>query len=264
MNSTIKQTARLLQDEVIQLINKEILALRIFPFVSRSKCDEWTQKLKNNNTMDRYSNALDVPVNRIGMTLFETENKPEKIEQYLEEGKQTKTKIRSIFGLDNPLEKLINNLSESWGAGCHIQSISEKEMNLGIIRSFEPSIEGGLPPHVDSLLKDLPDMTEFDDMKCQIAANLYFDIPEKGGELELWNFEPTPDELEKLYSGDYDFIDRKKIPVSSQIIKPRIGELILFRSNCVHSVIRNEIGERAAASCFIGYYDVSQALTIWA
>ena len=64
--------------------------------------------------------------------------------------------------------------------------------------------------------------------------------------------------------GDYDFIDTNKLPVKPQRLAPRTGELILFRSNCVHSVKAGEGGNRSAASCFIGYYGTDKPLTVWA
>lgn len=264
MNTKIKSSKHLSQEDLIELLNNEILALRIYPFESEATCRKWKDDLKMKSKLSRYSNALDVPVNRIGMTLFETENKPEKIEEYLKEGQRTIASIRAIFGAMNPLDQLINKLSMSWPPGCGIQKFSKQAMNPGIIRTFEPSPNGGLPPHVDSLLKDLPDCNDFDDMQCQLAANLYFDVCEKGGELKLWNFAPDPVQLKSMYSGSYDFIDVAKIPVSSQTLKPRIGELILFRSNCIHAVTKSETDDRSAASCFIGYYSTERPLMIWA
>ncbi|MEL7005044.1 MAG: 2OG-Fe(II) oxygenase [Bacteroidota bacterium] len=264
MNSEIKSTSHLAQEDIIQLVNRNILALRIYPFENQATCSRWIEGLKDNSMLHRYSNALDVPVNRIGMTLFETEAKPSKIKQYLTEGRLTRPRIRSIFGEINPLDQLLKKINRAWSEGCQIQKLATQQMNPGIIRSFETANDSGLPPHVDSLLKDLPDNQDFEDMKCQLAANLYFDVSEDGGELEIWNYEPNKTELASLFSGSYDFIDRTKIPTPSQLIKPKIGELIIFRSSCIHSVTKIECGQRSAASCFIGFYDTARPLSIWA
>ena len=264
MNPKIKAVSKLLRNDILDLLHGDILALRIYPFESEAHCKKWQECLNSNDVLKRYSNAPDVPVNRIGMTLFETENKPEKISQYLEKGQQTQSFIREIFGKRNPLDELIEKVGICWEMGCEIQKIAQQPMNPGIIRSFEASLHGGLPPHIDSLLKDLPDSDEFKDMQCQLAANLYFEVSDSGGELELWNYAPNSMELEMLFTGDYDFIDRIKIPVLPQKLKPKQGELILFRSNCIHSVTQSEGGMRSAASCFIGFYNRKRALTVWA
>ena len=252
------------QADLIDLISEKILALRIYPFSTKDHCLSWQHSLNHSKVQQRYSNALDVPVKRIGMTLFETENKSDKLQQYLKEGQDTRKNIQHIFGEENPLDQLINTLASSWQGGCEIQQFKNKKMNPGIIRSFEASPNGGLPPHIDSLFKDLPEINSFNNMKCQLAANLYFGVSEKGGDLDIWNYAPQQSELKNLYTGSYDFIDPLKIPVNAQKIRPRLGELIIFRSNCIHSVSTNMKGNRSAASCFIGYYDVRHPLTVWA
>ncbi len=264
MQNTIKTARSLEQSDILDLISEKILALRIFPFSKKDHCLNWQEALKQSTVQKRYSNALDVPVKRIGMTLFETENKSEKLKQYLMEGRNTRDTIQQIFGKVNPLDQLIEKLSSCWQGGCKIQELFNEKMNPGIIRSFEESANGGLPPHIDSLFKDLPENNSFNHMQCQLAANLYFGVSEKGGNLDIWNYAPKASELEGLYSGSYDFIDPIKIPTQSQTIKPRLGELIIFRSNCIHAVSSNSVGNRSAASCFIGYYDTSKPLTVWA
>ena len=264
MAPSILTRTDLLQLDLLDLLCGEILALRIYPFTNISTCQIWQQNLRHNGTLSRYSNATDVPVNRIGMTLFETENKADKIQQYLNEGAKSQIEMQRIFGSDNPLRQIMSGLDLCWSSGCEIQRYTQQPMNPGIIRSFEASKSGGLPPHVDSLLKDLPESQEFENLHCQLAANLYFDVSEKGGELEIWNFEPQLNELENLYTGSYDFIDKAKIPVAPVKLKPRKGELILFRSSCIHSVTSSEGGMRSAASCFIGYYGERSPLTVWA
>lgn len=264
MNTTIVSTTELSQEDIVQLVNRDILAIRIYPFENQATCNRWVKELKNNSMLNRYSNALDVPVNRIGMTLFETEAIPSKIEQYLQEGRLTRGRIQSIFGEINPLDQLINKINQAWLEGCQIQQLSEQQMNPGIIRTFENTDDSGLPPHIDSLLKDLPNNGEFEEMKCQLAVNFYFEVSEKGGELEIWDYEPDQHDLQSLFSGDYDFIDRTKIPTPSYLIKPKIGELIIFRSSCIHSVTKIEDGQRSAASFFIGFYDTARPLSIWA
>lgn len=264
ITSNPTKIGQLNKENLLDLISGKILALRIYPFVSTKTCLEWQTQIAESKFMDRYSNALDVPVNRIGMTLFETGNDPEKLELYLKKAKEILPLMERIFGKINPVRTLLSGLDLAWESGVAISQLHGQTMNPGIIRSFESDKKGGLPAHIDSLLKDLPDSDEFLDIQAQLAANLYFSVPLEGGELELWDFSPNVDELEYLFMGDYDFIDTDKLPVSPQKICPRVGELILFRSNCVHSVKAGEGGIRSAASCFIGYYGAHQPLTVWA
>ncbi len=271
MNTTntilgVVERSELLEKDLVDLFTGKSLMLRIYPFIDEMTCKRWRLPLENSAELGRYSNALDVSVNRIGMTLFETENDAAKMDAYFESALGLYDLIDKIIDSDgsNPLRSLHADLENAWTKGSRVETINGRMMNPGIIRSFEANPEGGLPPHMDALYKDLPMCSEFAEMKSQLAANLYLSTPEEGGELEVWNYTPSLEELETLYSGDYDFIDRNKIPLSPAVVKPRVGELILFRSNCIHCVKPSRGGMRTAASCFIGYYDEEKPLSVWA
>ncbi len=256
---------QLLESDLKDLFSGKILMLRISSFIDEMTCRKWRYPLENSSELGRYSNAVDVSVNRIGMTLFETENDKNKMEDYFHSASGLYSLVENIIGNNgNPLRVLHEGLEEAWKTGSHVETLSDRKMNPGIIRSFEADPQGGLPPHMDALYKDLPMCSEFQEMQCQLAANLYMSTPEEGGELEVWDFSPSMEELENLFSGEYDFIDRNKLPMEPARVKPQVGELILFRSNCVHSVTPSRGGMRTAASCFIGYYGQDKPLTYWA
>ncbi len=260
-----KRKLKLEHIDLLNLLSKEELVLSIYPFVEKTICKKWSDLLENSESLERYSNATDVSLNRIGMTLFETECDEDKVNLYLDLASKTFELVENILGPgQNPIHYFHNVLNEVWPKGCLIESLEGRKMNPGIIRSFEADINGGLPPHVDMLAKDLPNSNAFNNMKAQLAVNLYLGIPDYGGELEIWDFEPTYEEIKSLYTGNYDFIDRKQLPGEPICIKPKAGELILFRSSCVHAVTGSSGGMRTAASCFIGFYGEDQPLTVWA
>lgn len=262
----ILERDKLLEQDLMDLIHGRILALRIHPFIDEETCKMWQTPLESSIDLSRYSNAEDVRVNRIGMTLFETENNPQKLNRYFESAKTTFDIVENLLYGDNPIRNIQYGINRIWDSGSIVEQLNGQSMNPGIIRSFESTPEGGLPPHMDSLVKDIPNSSEnsMGTMSCQLAANLYISTPEEGGELEIWDYTPSLDGLKELQTGSHDFIDRNKIPVSSRIIRPRSGELILFRSTCIHAVLPSSGGMRTTASCFIGYYDQNKPLTVWA
>ena len=247
------------------LINRRILVLVVSPFVHLDRCKKWHKQLASSVELCRYSNAEDVKVNRIGMTLFETEKDPLKLGQYFEQAKRFFPLIEKLLGKgENPIKYLHDSIHLAWEWGCQVETYKKQMMVPGIIRAFEADESGGLPPHTDTIQKDLDGEKEFDALQCQIAANLYLHTPEYGGELEIWDYEPDLSALETMYTGEYDFIDRNKIPSKPVRIKPQAGDLILFRSACIHSVRPISKGVRTAASCFVGYYGNRNPLTVWA
>ena len=265
LRSRLVRRSALYSQDLHDLINRQILVLIVSPFTHLDRCIKWHNQLKTSTDLCRYSNAKDIKVNRIGMTLFETERDPLKLKQYFEQANRVFPLIEKLLGEgENPLKCIHDSINLAWDWGCQVETYKGKKMVPGIIRSFEADDSGGLPPHIDTIQKDLDGEKEFDLLMSQIAVNLYLHTPNSGGELEVWDFEPNLSELEALYTGEYDFIDREKIPCKPIRIKPQTGDLILFRSACIHSVRPISEGIRTAASCFIGYYGGRNPLTVWA
>ncbi|MEM6628286.1 MAG: 2OG-Fe(II) oxygenase [Bacteroidota bacterium] len=252
-------------DSLMGLIDNRNLVLRIPGFFPTNYCEMISAKMWEEPTFERYSMAEDVPVRRIGMTLFETEQKKRKLNQYFREAIHTSEKLRSMCApCLNPLDLLRLRLEEIWPGGAQIMTIRGKKMLPGIARMFEADARGGLPPHQDILGRDMPNLPKEMLPTAQLAANIYLEVAPKGGELELWDFAPSCEEFLTLMDGQYDFLDRAKLPPSEALLKPRMGELIIMRSDKVHAVHPSFGGSRLAMSCFIGYFGIDKPLTYWA
>ena len=251
--------------KLMDLIDGRDLVLRIPGFLSPCHCNSISEKMRSNSSFGRYSMADDVPVQRIGMTLFETEGKSPKLETYLREAVTISEQLREMCApWLNPLDLLRLRLEEVWPGGAHIRKLSGRKMLPGIVRMFESHAQGGLPPHQDLLERDLPGEILQDIPRVQLAANIYVEIAPKGGELELWDFAPGNQEVQEYMCGEYDFLDRDKLPPAQVKLRPQKGDLILMRSDNIHAVHPSLEGPRIAMSCFIGYTGVDQPLTYWA
>ncbi len=264
LTNLILTTNALCQQDLLDLLEGRYLMIRIYPLVDRSKCKRWVNPIEKSDHLVKYSNADDVYVNRMGMTLFETENRREKMEEYFKIAQSTHDYVEHLLDGDNPIKVIHNHFKAAWENDCIVENIGGRLMTPGIIRSFEANPKGGLPPHTDLLHKDVPHHNPFKNIKKQLAVNLYLNVPENGGELEVWDYEPNEEQEAMLMTGEYDFLDRDKIPVEPLVVKPRVGEMILFRSSCVHAVRASKGGKRTATSCFVGYYGNDKPLTYWA
>ena len=261
----VKQVDYLQFSSVMDLIDGKYLAIRVPNFLPVEHCDSISRQMRRKSSFKRYSMAEDVPVRRIGMTLFETEQKKRKLDQYFKEAIPTSEYLREMCApCINPLDLLRLRLEEIWPAGAQIMKILGKKMLPGIARMFEANASEGLPPHQDILERDLPNLSSEYLPNVQLAANIYVEVAPEGGELELWDFAPCLEEFQTLLDGQYDFLDREKIPLSAASIRPQKGELILMRSDKVHAVHPSKGGERIAMSCFLGYFGMHKPLTYWA
>lgn len=254
----------LLFPDLQALLSGEILALRIPKFYCTTACLQLLAAFQDLALFDHYRMAKDMGVKRIGMSLFETENQPEHLHRYYKEAKETMKKLDLICSPHpNPLGVLFQQLENVWPHGALVENIHGYPMQPGTVRMFKPGAHSGLPPHHDMLTKDVPDSSRAQQMQCQLAANIYLGVPERGGELELWDFCPTEEEYGTLFTGHHDFMDRELLPTKPVRIRPIDGELILMSSRNVHAV-EPSFGSRLSMGCFIGYYGSDHPLTYWA
>ncbi len=248
--------------DLVDLFEGKIIALRIATWYPRWLCEKIARRLLRHPGFARYLMAQDVGVQRIGMTLFEAENEAEGLDSYYAKAQGTMWSIRRhCFPYLTPIERLRLELDEAWPAGAMIESLHGRKMLCGVARMFEDS--HSLPPHQDVLARDVPESGRAAAMKSQVAINCYIRAPREGGDLELWDVSPTEEEYAELRDGRYDFLDRAKLPPSAAKIRPDTGELLLMRSDRVHSVHPSIGGPRVAMSCFIGYYGEDEPLSFW-
>lgn len=152
----------------------------------------------------------------------------------------------------------------AWPSGAKLASYDNKKMFSGLVRVFKEGASA--EPHQDIFMRDAPELIEKLNIKEQIAFNIYFDIPERGGEIELWNWKATDSDFDSLRNSDpalsYSF-DRNKIPACNIKYKPAKGEILLFNPRHVHAVSASFGKPRLTISTFIGYTAENEPLVLW-
>ncbi|MEM7375087.1 MAG: 2OG-Fe(II) oxygenase [Bacteroidota bacterium] len=266
-NSSLQEgilTQNSLQYQDLQaLLTGELLALRIPLFYAPEHCLQLLASFQGLPLFGPYRMAKDMQIHRIGMSLFETENQPEYLHRYYKDARDSMKKLSLIcYPLTNPLTQLHEQLHELWPHGAQVENLHGFPMQQGIVRLFEAGKDSGLPPHYDLLQNDVPDSPRAAQQLTQLAANIYLQVPDEGGELDLWDFQPTQQEFEELCTGHHDFMDRSLLPPKAATLRPQTGELILMQSSKVHSV-RPSYGTRLSMACFVGYYGQHEPLTYW-
>jgi len=160
-------------------------------------------------------------------------------------------------------------LGDIWLNGACIENVHNRKMLAGIGRVFEDNFE--LPPHQDILARDVSDapiypIYPFSNLVTQLSANIYLRTPKYGGELEIWKVKPSSLKQPEIHDKEYEYegiIDRQILPPATTVIKPQVGELILFDSTRVHAVRASHGGPRVSMSMFIGYRNQQEPLTYW-
>lgn len=263
-NVIVEEHYALTFDALFRLIHGETVALRINSFVNESLCNKWQGKMTNNAQFSRYANASEFGVSKVGMSLFEIEKDKSLLQSYFQHSDKIEKELEDIFDpYPNPLQMIQLGLDNLWPDGAKPMKIEGKTVCPGILRCIEKENNRGLPPHRDTIHSDIKHFNIDSKIKIQLAANLYIQVPEAGGELEIWPVTLDARELDSYYTGEFDFIDRNKLsdPI---VIKPIQGEMVLFRSDCIHAVRSGSTSDRITASCFVGYSGEFDPLKYWA
>jgi len=133
-------------------------------------------------------------------------------------------------------------------------------MFIGLSRVVEPGVY--FLAHHDIFAKDAPHSFHAKSLQAQFACNVYLDMPDEGGELEIWEREMLPTEFDALRGDSYG-IPPELLGKPSLRLKPNCGELILFNSRKMHAVAPSVNSARLSLSCFVGYRGDHAPLTFW-
>lgn len=262
-NVIVEEHFALTFDALFRLIHGETVALRINSFVDDSLCDEWNDRI-NNDQFFRCSNASGFGVSKIGLSLFEIEKNQSLLHSYIKNSKEIDHQLEQIFDpFPHPLQMMQLGFDSLWPDGAKPLKLNGNPACPGILKRFEKQNLRGVPPHRGKIQSDCK-FFDFDiNIKTQLAANLYIQVPDIGGELEIWPVTLDARELDHHYTDEYGFIDRKKLP-EPIVMKPKRTELILFRSDCIHAVRSGSFADQIITSCFVGYSGEFEPLSYYA
>ncbi|MGY3295690.1 hypothetical protein ACVWY1_000108 [Pseudomonas sp. TE6288] len=170
-------------------------------------------------------------------------------------------KIRSAFGpLASPIDHLRLLLDEVWPKGARLLDVNGRKCFVGIARFQGNNVD--LTPHTDDLARNAP-ADHQPRLLTQLSTNIYLQIPEDGGELEIWNLHPDEAEYERLRGQRAYGIERHLLPPPDLVVKPEAGDLIFLNPRLVHAVRPSATSTRVTLGVFIGYFGDDQPLAYW-
>ena len=170
-------------------------------------------------------------------------------------------KIRDAFRpLASPIDELRLLLDEVWPKGARLLDVNGEKCFVGIARFQGSGVD--LTPHTDNLERNAPANHE-PRLLTQLSTNIYLEIPEDGGELEIWGIEPDEQQYERLRGTRAYGIERDLLPPPDFVIKPEPGDLILLNPRLIHAVRPSATSTRVTLGVFIGYFGDNQPLAYW-
>lgn len=255
----IKTTrSELTADHIRALARNEIRIIQVQSFVSRSAA-----KIISGGAIELgYKPYINVDnVRRIGMAYYETEHEANLIEQYFSTARSCLEQLRAACDpVGSPMDTVRCLLDEVWPAGANLQTLFGKKMFVGLSRMVEP--ETTFLAHHDIFADDAPGMSESESVMSQFGANVYVQMPDKGGELLMWHRNMSIAEFDDMRAGEYG-IHIDKLPPPDVVLKPGVGDLLIFDAHKLHAVASPQDKARLALSFFVAYRGDNQPLTYW-
>ncbi|PTS76543.1 hypothetical protein DBR17_14525 [Sphingomonas sp. HMWF008] len=200
----------------------------------------------------------------IGGAVYDAASDPRLIAYYLESAAYWQDQCRrTLSPYLNPADRLRYELDSIWPKGCRIEQFRGRDSFFGLIRAFDLNAEAR--PHQDMTHWDIPNVPEAQNMMTQLSCVIYFSCSNQGGELELWDrgYTNVEDYERSKVPGDYS-IDRKHIGEPVAVLRPQVGEMIVFNARNLHAVRRNESGERRCTqSMFISFRGIDTYLGLF-
>ncbi|MGN6105301.1 MAG: 2OG-Fe(II) oxygenase [Kofleriaceae bacterium] len=189
------------------------------------------------------------------------------LERYLSSAAPLEQRLRAISApLDSPVDRVRRSLDAAWTAGAVPNAAQGRSMPFGITRLWETGSEA--LPHQDVLWREVAEHRadpEQHGQLGQLAVNVYLDTAKDGGELELWDYVVDESQYAKCkqeYEGSYGY-PRSRLPRTSLLLAPEVGDLVLINSLRMHAVRKVTAGRRITLSGFIGHWGDDRPLRCW-
>ncbi|MFN3232241.1 MAG: hypothetical protein ACE363_08805 [Alphaproteobacteria bacterium] len=239
---------------VRQLLDNNIAAIRVPHFLSSTACEESREVLSKLPDWSFYEGGTP-PLGRLGITQYE--HFGAKQEYLSKAASEMVARDRNLQNLQDPLEKLLSSLNQVWPNGATIASEAGQTYFAGV---FRRGTTGTI--HADWAPRDAAGWS-IADIRAQLGWNVYYELPQKGGNLVVYNRLWTPDvEIHaRQRFNDYDpkvFDDLQCVE-----IELRVGDLVLFNARNAHMVTNSPNGDqRLSVGSFVGEMP-DQQLVFW-
>lgn len=243
------------------LVNDEILALVVPGYYDAWMCDQLAQKILASNQLQRYTHEVQngqsllqlyFGVDRLGMPFNSTYNDEEMVSRYYDEASKGIKALRKLAHNGfSPIDRLRLELDEMFPDGATIATFEGRKMLAGISRITNAHLSylSAEEPHYDALPE------KYARLDTQLAANVYLRVPQRGGELELWDISPLP----PLFEAPSNW--RAQLP-EPHVIQPQQGDLVIFNCRRPHAIGEFEGPARVTTQVFIGHQKGSP-LKLW-
>lgn len=242
---------------LLQLLKGEVYAVRLSEAVGADALAGLRSRLVGRE--DHGPLATDPQFRRLGYAFSEVPSGEE--HAYFVEASQHRQRLRQLASpYEYPADSIRILLDEAWPSGATLLTWESRKFFAGVVRYQQTGVD--LEPHTDNVHRNLPDGNTLD-IRRQLSVNVYLDVPDRGGDLEIWDLYPSEDDY-RSQSGERVWgIDRDVVGKPRLTIRPEVGEAIFIDPRRVHAVSPTHDRPRVTVGLFIGVRGREQPLGVW-
>jgi hypothetical protein len=247
-------------ESLLRLVQREVGAIHVAGFYPRDIAERAAQTAIGHRALGHYHKKFTSSVGRVYMPHIDTKWDPAQIAKYHDEALASIHEVRaSFYPYLCPIDHLRLLLQELWPGGANLLRLRGRACFVGAFRVFQPTTSE-FYPHNDRIDQET-DAPEIAGMIEQLVANVYLQVPNDGGDLQLWLRDPTEDERRVIL--DVEGIDPSDIEPPRLTIHPEPGDLIIFSSAMLHAVVPAHGTHRVGMAAFIGCKQPEEPLFMW-
>ncbi|WP_030025289.1 2OG-Fe(II) oxygenase [Streptomyces monomycini] len=250
----------LTRDSLLRLARREIAALHVPGFCDRRVAAEVAGKAVRHKALGNYHKKYTSTVGRVHLPHIDTAWNPELTARYHDAALPSIHEVRDLFApYLSPVDHVRLLLQECWPAGAELLRLRGRPCFVGALRVFRPRTSV-FHPHNDRIEQET-DAPEAAGVSEQLVANIYLQVPEEGGDLQLWRREPTSAESRTIQ--EVEGLDPATVEPPDHVIHPQAGDLIVFSSRMLHAVTPARGGHRVGMAAFIACKGPDEPLRYW-
>jgi hypothetical protein len=149
-------------------------------------------------------------------------------------------------------------LSQRGVGAIHVEGFYPREVASGVVQKVID--HQSLGPHNDRIDQET-DASEIAGLTEQLVANVYLQVPDEGGDLQLWLRDPTDQEKQTIL--EVEGLEPDSIEPPALTFHPSAGDLIIFSSAMLHAVTSAAGQHRVGMASFIGCKATEEPLFYW-
>lgn len=247
-------------ESLVQLTQRDVGAIHVEGFYPREVASGVAQKVIDHQSLGHYHKKYTSSVGRVYMPHIDTRWDPQLIHKYHDAALSSIHDVRSMFYPHLcPIDHLRLLLEELWPSGANLLRLRGRACFVGACRVFQPTTSE-FYPHNDRIDQET-DAPEIAGLTEQLVANVYLQVPDEGGDLQLWLRDPTDQEKKTIL--EVEGLEPDSIEPPALTFHPRAGDLIIFSSAMLHAVTSAVGQHRVGMASFIGFKTIRKPLFYW-